>query len=32
MMTIGVKYLIIPVVTTGTGYVAQNNAVTEAIS
>ena len=26
MMTIGVKYLIIPVVTVGTGYVAQNKA------
>ena len=32
MMIVGVKYLIIPVVTVGTGYVAQNNAVTEAIS
>jgi len=31
MMTIGVKYLIIPVVTIGTGYVAQSNAVMEAI-
>lgn len=26
MMTIGVKYLIIPIVTVGTGYVAQNKA------
>ncbi|MEL7671227.1 hypothetical protein [Methanobacterium sp.] len=26
MMTVGVKYLIIPVVTIGTGYVAQNKA------
>jgi hypothetical protein len=25
MMTIGVKYLIIPVVTIGTGYIAQGN-------
>jgi len=27
MVTIGVKYLIIPVVTTGSGYVAQNKAL-----
>ena len=27
MMTVGVKYLIIPVVTIGTGYVAQGNTV-----
>lgn len=26
MMTVGVKYLIIPVVTVGTGYMAQNKA------
>ena len=26
MMTVGVKYLIIPVITVGTGYVAQNKA------
>ncbi len=26
MMTVGIKYLIIPVVTVGTGYVAQNKA------
>ena len=27
MMTIGVKYLIIPIVTVGTGYVAQNKSI-----
>lgn len=27
MMTIGVKYLIIPVVTIGSGYIAQNKAL-----
>ena len=27
MMTVGVKYLIIPVVTIGLGYVAQNKAI-----
>ena len=27
MITVGVKYLIIPVVTIGTGYVAQNKAI-----
>ena len=32
MMTVGVKYLIIPVVTVGTGYIAQNKAIMEAIS
>ena len=32
MMTIGVKYLIIPVVTIGTGYIAQNKTIIEAIS
>lgn len=32
MMTVGIKYLIIPVVTVGTGYLAQNKAIIEAIS